>query len=453
MLPRRLPPSLHFLPRRPSSPPLDKLMSDTTWADGLRGIAAFFVMSSHITLCIATFTVAPSRGAGQGAYLFQRPIFRLVAQGPAWVALFFVLSGFVLSLKPLRQAKGLDPEAALMGLNAAAFRRIWRLVLPAAAATVVSWAVCQVGGYEVANASDSYWIRDTAAVRTPGFFTPVRKLVGAITQTWSLYPANAYDQPQWALMYLLQGSFYVFMVLTATVRLRPKWRAAVVLFLMWWSLDWSGKIADPLVGISVFAGVLLAELTLSPLPMRMAHWTLIPAVPVSILALILMSFPSEFQETAPWSAFLLRIHLTYFPQSTYININRLWPTIGSILLTATIIVTPTLRQLLRHRALIWLGKISFPLYLLHGMLLRTVFAWLLHAFSHKVEVLEGDGNVVLRYPMPGPLHTAFALMGFLASVLVASHAWAQRVEPLFGRITAAVERMMAAEKGVLPVKR
>src|SRR5882757_7069298 len=107
---------------------------------GLRGVAAVGVMSSHMALSFARQLVAPCHEGRDGPmYLFQRPFLRLVVQGQSFVALFFILMGFVNSLKPLKQAQGYHFEEALMSLAKSSLNRTARLVLPATAVTIVAW--------------------------------------------------------------------------------------------------------------------------------------------------------------------------------------------------------------------------------------------------------------------------------------------------------------------------
>ncbi len=211
---------------------------------GLRGIAAVFVMSSHIVLCFARYIVRPSEGIGAHSYLFQKPIFRLVGQGPAWVALFFILSGFVNALKPIKLAKAGNLESALSNLAVSSYKRSFRLFLPAAAATILSWFFCQFGAYETARNADAYWLYITSPEPSESWVHAFKDLILGIQKTWLYNPNNPYDQPQWALLYLLQGSMFVFTVLLVTINLKSKFRLATLVVCYFWSFNWGIKLGD-----------------------------------------------------------------------------------------------------------------------------------------------------------------------------------------------------------------
>ena len=197
-----------------------------------------------MTLAFARYIVRPADSQNGSSSLMQRPILRLVAQGPAWVALFFILSGFVNALKPIKLARSGSIETALSSLATSSFRRPFRLILPATTTTVISWFMTQLGAYETAKNSDAYWLYNTSPNPSETWSKAVEDLVSAIRTTWLYEPSNPYDQPQWALIYLLQGSLFVFAVLLLTINLTPRFRVLAVAVCYFWSLNWSNVLHD-----------------------------------------------------------------------------------------------------------------------------------------------------------------------------------------------------------------
>ncbi|KAL8703102.1 MAG: hypothetical protein Q9201_003716 [Fulgogasparrea decipioides] len=410
-------------------------------------------MFSHMVLAFARWIIIPCHGKNGPVYLMQRPIFRLVGQGAAWVAVFITLSGFVNSLKPVKLARAGQTESALSNLALGSFRRSFRLVLPATAATILSWFITQLGAYDTAKKSDAYWLYTTSPKPSSSWGTAVEDLVYAIRTTWTYNPENPYDQPQWALLYLLQGSMFVFTALLVTVNLAPRWRTLTLMLLYFWSWNWGIKLGDPMVGVNVFSGIIFAELNHSGFPLRFARLSPFFAPPLLVCALVLMSFPSQFEDWAPWSDFLTRWFWKIAPVNA--EMMRFWPTIGAQLLTFTIIMSPHLRHLLSHRWFLWLGKISFPLYLLHGSLMRSVLAWLLFS-RQKLTEIEEEGQKHMRYPLPGIPTFVVVMPVFFVILFTTTHLWANKVEPYFGVITKTAEDVMFAksEKGIiLPVRK
>lgn len=238
----------------------ERAMQETGWADvsshstaplrdpadlsqGLRGIAALYVVSSHVVLCYAVGLVNPCCDNGRPS-LFQRPILRLVTSGHSWVAIFFILMGFVNSLKPVALARSGKADAASAKLATSAFSRVLRLVLPAAFATCLSWLLCQLGFYEMSRQSDAFWLEANTPEPSLNIFAAFVDLKSALVNTWLLATDNVYDQPQWALIYLLQGSLMTILALLMTINMTPLWRTLSLGILAFVSLDWSHRIGD-----------------------------------------------------------------------------------------------------------------------------------------------------------------------------------------------------------------
>lgn len=177
-------------------------------------------------------------------YLFQRPIFRLVIAGHSWVALFFILMGFVNSLKPLQLARSGQIDKALQKLASSAFSRIFRLVLPAGTATIISWLICNLGLYAMSASSDAFWLNTTTPLPSDGWQQAFKDLVSGLRGTWVYWGVNPYDQPQWALVFLLQGSVMIISALSLVISMTPGWRTVTLVILAFWSLNWSRVIAD-----------------------------------------------------------------------------------------------------------------------------------------------------------------------------------------------------------------
>ena len=211
------------------------------------------------------------------------------------------------------------------------------------------------------------------------------------------------------------------------------------------------------VGLNVYCGILLAELNYSRFPLLLSSYSPYFAPPLVLAALVLMSFPSQFHNHAPWSNILFQWHNKIAPEGA--EVQRFLPSLGAQLLIFTAVLSPHLRRILSHRYFLWLGKISFPLYLLHGTMMRTVLAWLMFARSQLVETQEVRGEqtyILMKYPIPGYTMFFISLPVFFVVLFSLTHVWTQKVEPYFGIITKTAEDIMFGKKqerpNVLPVR-
>ena len=115
-----------------------KELHPTAYLDGLRGVAALFVMFHHYS---CQFVPALLEGWGtehDNYWLLQFPIIRITHNGTLMVQIFFVLSGFVLSVKGLRLARQGRQLEFVKSLASSAFRRWLRLALPVFGSLLVS---------------------------------------------------------------------------------------------------------------------------------------------------------------------------------------------------------------------------------------------------------------------------------------------------------------------------
>jgi hypothetical protein len=138
-----------FLRRNPGK---HKELHETAYLDGLRGFACYAVFFAHHTTAYC-FEVWHPYGEGgnlhfvQTNYFFQLPIVRLMFNGQAAICVFFVLSGYVLSYKPLKLIHAHDYEKLQGCLASSIFRRWWRLFLPVAALWTINLFLVEFGAF------------------------------------------------------------------------------------------------------------------------------------------------------------------------------------------------------------------------------------------------------------------------------------------------------------------
>lgn len=157
---------------------------------------------------------------------------RVFVQGRIGVSIFALVTGYVCALKPIKQFRAGQMDAAFSGIAKSAFRRTPRLFLPTTIATVISWFICQFGVFQIANHSEGWWINYSSPDMTPYIGQAIANLFLNIITTWSKI-WNAYDINQWTLQPLLKGAFWVYVFLLATAYLAPRFRmmASIGMFL------------------------------------------------------------------------------------------------------------------------------------------------------------------------------------------------------------------------------
>lgn len=202
-------------------------------------------MSDHICRSLAPSIVYPAMSDSIPPVLFQLPFLRCLFSGRPSVALFVILSGFVNALKPIQQIRAGLIDDTLSGVAKSAFRRTGRFILPAMIATIISWLVCQIGGYTLAKGVEAAWIRDTSPVPSASIAWAFIDLLENLIKTWT-DGGNKYDMVQWALTFLLKGSMMVYLTIVATAYVQSRYR--MLIYALMYCYFW--KLGDGKPGVS-----------------------------------------------------------------------------------------------------------------------------------------------------------------------------------------------------------
>jgi hypothetical protein len=117
-----------------------KLLS-TSYLDGVRGIAALFVLFHHYALAFTSCSSYgwKSREDAPDDWFLQLPLIRVVHSGRFMVTIFFVLSGYVLSYRGLKLARDGEPVKLLDSLATSVFKRWIRLSIPVIGSTYIGF--------------------------------------------------------------------------------------------------------------------------------------------------------------------------------------------------------------------------------------------------------------------------------------------------------------------------
>ncbi|WYZ46064.1 hypothetical protein EsH8_IX_000289 [Colletotrichum jinshuiense] len=205
----------HFT-TKPGDRPRQRRLSSTAYLDGLRGVAAFIVYIFHFSYLWFP-KLRYGYGWGDDNYLFwQLPIVRALHSGRSSVTVFFVISGFVLTLKTLKMLHQRKPDEAFSALAGSAFRRPFRLYLPILASTFLIAVLVFAGDY----------MRDPSGAPVP----PVGQTIGQQLRHWfwsnvdlmnpfrpiinrENMKGSEYDGHLWTIPVEFKGSLLVFFLL------------------------------------------------------------------------------------------------------------------------------------------------------------------------------------------------------------------------------------------------
>jgi peptidoglycan/LPS O-acetylase OafA/YrhL len=216
-------------------------LHSTSYLDGLRGIAALIVFLDHFVLNWYYTLRSGYLSSPEDSSFLQLPIIRLVVAGRASVGVFFAISGFVLSYKPLKQIRAGDNTGVLDTLASSVFRRSIRLYTPLIFGTFMSAYLAQNGYYTPVPARTELMPPQLPTMRDQlhHWYLSIQALIMAgLTADPNRPYAPPYNGHLWTIPVEFFGSMVVFLAILATSKAQPAARIAILSILAGWSLQW-----------------------------------------------------------------------------------------------------------------------------------------------------------------------------------------------------------------------
>ena len=356
----------------------------TAYLDGLRGCAAFAVFLCHLTYGFYVVSVGYGMG-NEGLYndVARLPILRLIYAGPPMVAIFFVISGYALSCKPIKQMRARQYDGLLQTLSSSVFRRGFRLFLPCVVSTFIVLVAVRLGAFEVTrpfseNRALHRNVNEEHKYRLPHLSDQlwdwVHKLFDFVhVFHWMIYSGSIdYDRHLWTIPVEYRASLMLFLSHFATSRMKPALRMLTFAFLSYWAYLWT-RWELPLF----WFGAILAEWDLMRKPAHGPDLSATPKTPTRfwhafwltnfLIALYLCSFPDRDGIRTPGFSTIADMIPRWYPDK-----NRFWQSLGAMQLVWAIGQASYLQAMFNGPVIQYLGRISYALYLMHGLVIHTV---------------------------------------------------------------------------------
>ena len=338
--------------------------------DGLRGLAALNVVVGHIVVAsdfaLYTGLAADSRSQWDVA-LSAWPLLLPVAGANFSVCVFLVLSGFVLAHAF---------HFGRLGALALAVKRALRLGVPILFATLFSWALLAAGltyNRPVIALWRSHWLDEQLAHGAHLADALREGTYGSLIGPWSF--TTSYDSALWTMPIEFTGSLLLIGLA------RVGWRR--------WKLRESRTLAGI---VALIAGVMAYPVYLSLMLFGAAIYLLDPrrleprltrtwlTGAMLAMAVLLGTAPFSAARGWGWDKMVAAAPAGILPSRCFalcqgfvvMEKTARWHAAGAILLLMAVETSPTVRRMLATKMPLFLGRISFPLYLLHVPLLMSV---------------------------------------------------------------------------------
>jgi peptidoglycan/LPS O-acetylase OafA/YrhL len=356
--------------KEPAGP---KKLRKTAWMDGLRGWAAFLVYILHNEMWAHESSFfdhkLESVWGYKGNYSFAtfHGIRTFVTGGHFAVAIFFFLSGYVLSLKPLSLIHAGQYVTLGENVSSALFRRWLRLMMPIFITTFISMVVCHVLDFKVPfhrekTLYDEIW----------QWYLDIKNFTFIFT-TGDGYNF-LYNPHSWSIPIEMRGSIGIYTTLMAVSRLTRRNRLIVFGVLIWYYM-W---VADGAYFAMFTGGMLICDMEMLYEEGNLPTWITDigkyknrVCYTMFFIAIWLGGVPGYSIEVQ-----VLRDSPTYYWIS-FLKPQAVFDTKWFYLFFAAgmlVIVTPRLpwlKAFFETRFCQFLGRVSYMLYLFHGPILWT----------------------------------------------------------------------------------
>jgi peptidoglycan/LPS O-acetylase OafA/YrhL len=329
----------------------------------MRGIAAFAVVLYHVVLMQVIFEISGSPSGKAINRLLRWLPFQFFWDGISAVVLFFVLSGFVLSL-PFYAGKSLPYNKYLI-------RRICRIYLPYLVAILIGMTLRALLYHRSVDGFAQDMLTPWSIPLT--FQTFCDNLLLIIKSNLKIDPVT------WSLTYEMRLSILFPIMMFLVLRMN-----SVVLYILslvaaqaGWSAYMYLKADHPYLADWLKTTEAVPAFIAGALLAKHREWLVDRLLQFSKTGrLIILAFGICLYNYY-WIPRLLAERV-FTLTSSFLNYTTL--TVGSAILVIWVLSSPTLRRRLDHAFFRFLGKISYSLYLYHMIIVLS----LIYAFEHRI---------------------------------------------------------------------
>lgn len=299
------------------------------YLDSLRGIASIVVVISHITLLYFPYLHNFGESKIPEDYVIQSWLhnspFGFFYSGSTAVYIFFVMSGIVLSI-------GASKYSTSTGKLI--ISRYVRLAMPAAASCIIAYFMISI--IRIYNISiDDNLINESLSVDNPGILSAI--YYGAVRSVFYLRGSIEYNPVLWTMAIEFYGSIFLY------ISYRTK---KPIISMSIFSALCSIISFNIFCGIFCFLIGMLIFKNIKNLPNKIN----LPLIFIGIY------FSGIHSDSSSYYIFTL-----FFGKYTYTLLNA----IAGVIFVYVVVSSPGIKKVLSAKILQKLGKLSFPIYLVH----------------------------------------------------------------------------------------
>jgi peptidoglycan/LPS O-acetylase OafA/YrhL len=349
--------------------------------DSLRGLAAVTVVFGHLEALIFNAPIVPGSGWTHWRHILEfinRTPLTVMMGGGAAVRFFFVLSGFVLMLPHLRHKE--NPYAPYF------VKRICRIYLPYLAAVAIAvLGNAALGGHPLpgfGGSASETWMEPVSA-----------KVVLQHIIMLGNFPVSRFNQVLWSLVQEMRISIFYPLIAVAVLTVRPRWLLALVIAVegSLWVLTLFFPHLD-VIGSSGFLAmihwsnmfILGAYLALRREQLRTWMASLSPRTKATLALVTFLLYSMGIKTLWGWQfqlhvmqhiarlPFVMRFSTPAFLDYAPRCLGDWIAAFGAAVAICFALTDRRTKAVLNHSLVLWTGRASYSLYLVHTTVLFSV---------------------------------------------------------------------------------
>lgn len=328
--------------------------------EAYRGIAAIIVIVHHFFLGFSPQTTGLLSSDRTPESLIGSYYFAFF-NGAGAVHFFFTLSGFVLCWSYFQRE---DTDK----LSLAFLKRYPRLVGIVTVTTIASFMLFWMGLYHFQEASDisrSKWLSQFGFAIDPAIFEP--NLLKAVLQGLTTFftGAASYNSNLWTMKHEFYGSLLVYMLALFLSRALAYRYLAYAFVIILISTSFYNQLMAPFI-VGLFLSMYVAK--------KVPAISLFPALVLMVLGVYMMGYMVP-EKSYRWAGLL--------PGFVQSRLELPMHTIGSGLIILATMANVQIFRSLDGRICRSLGKLSFPLYLVHLLVIGSISSYIFVRLNHS----------------------------------------------------------------------
>ncbi|WP_427137213.1 acyltransferase family protein [Psychrobacillus psychrodurans] len=334
-------------------------MNNLKWLDGIRGLAALVVVVGHY-LCayypsVFTGSVKDSHFDGLIDVRLADTPFNLFWNGYFAVSIFFVLSGFVLSTK-------FFSSKDYSFIVSSGIRRYVRLVIPVTFSCVIAYCLLKANLFfneGLANYTKAYWYLPNYYNFEASFIDMLKK---SLIDTF-IYGVDtiSYNPVLWTMKIEFFGSLLVFAMALLFGQLRNRYILYIIL--IWFFID--------TYYVAFIFGMVLSDLYNN----KTVVFVFIKNKTIKLMLLLCGLFFGSFPTVIATDKNIYS-YLTFDFLGGRHGSMTIFHLIGATIIIFVVLSSKNFKKIFSHRTLLFLGEISFSMYLLHFIILFSFSGYL-----------------------------------------------------------------------------